>query len=114
MEMCVCENICEKCSDHFTKRQISIMARKKKAPAGHTGKTSAGNVRDVKIERIDQVTIYKRGKTYSLYYRENGKTVRQRIDGNLAVARATATKVAAALRETVPRRWDLIGPAQES
>ena len=40
--------------------------------------------------------------TYSLYYREDGKTVRKGIDGNLAVARATATKVAAALRDNRP------------
>ena len=78
------------------------MGRKKKAPAGHTGKTAAGNTRDVKVDRIDQVTIYKRGQTYSLYYRENGKSVRRKVDGNLAVARATATKVAASLRDNRP------------
>jgi hypothetical protein len=78
------------------------MGRKKKGAGGHTGKTSTGHTRDLKVERIDQVTIYKRGNTYSLYYREDGKTVRQSIDGNLAVARATATKVAAALRDNRP------------
>lgn len=88
------------------------MGRKKKGPGGHTGKTDTGHTRDVKIERIDQVTIYKRGNTYSLYYREGGKTVRQSIDGNLAVARATATKVAAALRDNRPSplRFDRTSP----
>jgi hypothetical protein len=78
------------------------MGRKKKGPGGHTGKTGTGHTRDLKIERIDQVTIYKRGNTYSLYYREGGKTIRKGINGNLAVARATATKVAAGLRDNRP------------
>jgi integrase len=48
------------------------------------------------------VTIYKRGGTYSLYYRERGATKRCKLDGGLAVARATASKVAAALGENRP------------
>ncbi|MHC4198782.1 MAG: tyrosine-type recombinase/integrase [Planctomycetota bacterium] len=43
------------------------------------------------------VTIYRRGRTYYLYYREDGRSIRRRVDGNIAVARATASKVAAAL-----------------
>jgi integrase len=78
------------------------MARKKKGPVAHTGKTEAGNTRDLKIERIGPVTIYKRGSSYYLYYREASKTERRRVDGNLAVARATAAKVAAALGEKKP------------
>ena len=78
------------------------MARKTRSPAGHTGQTGQGHTRDVKVERIGPVTIYKRGGTYYLYYREGGTTQRPRVDGNLAVARATASKVAAALAERRP------------
>jgi len=74
----------------------------KKSPKGHTGRTAGGNTRDLKVERVGPVTIYKRGETYSLYYRENGKSERRRIDGNLLVARTTAAKVAAALGENRP------------
>lgn len=78
------------------------MARTSKGQKGHTGQTASGHTRDVKIERIGPVTIYKRGATYSLYYRENGKSERRRIDGNLLVARTTAAKVAAAIGENRP------------
>ena len=78
------------------------MPRKQTGPVGHTGQTKSGNVRDVKVDRVVSVTIYKRGDVYYLYYRENRKSERQRIDGNLAVARATAAKVAAALGEDRP------------
>ncbi len=71
-------------------------------PAANTGRTQNGNVRDVKIERIGGVTIYKRGVTYYLYYRQNRRTERHRIDGNLAVARATAAKILGAIGENRP------------
>jgi len=69
---------------------------------GHTGHTSAGNVRDVRIQRIGRVTVYKRGKTYYLYYRDRGKSVRSKVEGNLATARVMASKVAAAVEEGSP------------
>lgn len=75
------------------------MPRKQSGPVGHTGQTKAGNIRDVNVDRIGPVTVYKRGETY---YRENRKSERRRVDGNLAVARATAAKVAAALGENRP------------
>ena len=78
------------------------MARISKSPKGHTGQTDQGNTRDVKVDRIGPVTIYKRGKTYYLYYRENQKSERRKIEGNLQVARATAASVAAALGEHRP------------
>lgn len=68
----------------------------------HTGLTEGGNIKDVKVERIGNVTIYKRGPVYYLYYRENLKTQRRRIEGNLASAKATAAKVSAALDEERP------------
>jgi len=69
----------------------------KKRSWKHTGKTESGHTRDVKVERVRDVTIYRRGRTYCLYYREGGKSIRRKVDGNIAVARATASKVAAAL-----------------
>lgn len=78
------------------------MPRKKDSFASHTGRTVAGNTRDVKVERIGKITIYKRGETYCLYYRQGGVSHRRRIDGNLAAARATAHKVQTALDERKP------------
>src|SRR5690606_4677324 len=78
------------------------MVSKRTGRSGHTGSTDGGNVRDVKIDRIGPVTIYKRGRSYYLYYRENRKTHRKRVDGNLAVAKATALKVAASIGENQP------------
>ncbi|MCK6471418.1 MAG: tyrosine-type recombinase/integrase [Planctomycetes bacterium] len=75
---------------------------KRPSRAQHTGRTAAGHTRDVNVERVRNVTIYKRGKVFYLYYRELGRSVRRRIDGNLATARATASKVAAALDEHRP------------
>ena len=63
-----------------------------------TEKTS----RDKNVDRIGRVTVYRHGASYWLYYRENRKTVRTRIEGNLATARATASKVNAALEEKRP------------
>lgn len=78
------------------------MPRKSKGPVGHTGQTDAGHTRDVKVERVGPVTIYKRGSTYSLYYREDGVSHRRTVDGNLAVARATASKIASARADGRP------------
>ena len=55
---------------------------------GHTGYTKTGSVRDVRVQRIGRVTIYKRGKNYYLYYRDQHRTVRRKVEGNLATARA--------------------------
>jgi integrase len=75
---------------------------RKKAPHGHTGRTDAGHTRDVKVERVGKVTVYKRGAVYYLYYRQAGASQRRKVDGNLAVARATAAKVLAALDQGRP------------
>ena len=69
---------------------------------GHTGRTKSGNVRDVKVQRIGRVTVYKRGKSYCLYYREKGKSTRRKVAGNLATARAMASRTSAALEESRP------------
>lgn len=78
------------------------MSKRGRGPGSHTGKTNGGSPRQVIVERTGSVTIYQRGKSYHLYYRENGKTIRRRIDGNLAVARATAGKVVQSLAEDRP------------
>jgi site-specific recombinase XerD len=78
------------------------MPRKQNLLKGHTGRTATGHTRDVKVERVGKVTIYKRGNTYHLYYRQGGVTQRRKIDGNLAAARATALKVGDALAENRP------------
>jgi integrase len=68
----------------------------------HSGHTESGNVRDTTVQRIGRVTIYKRGTSYYLYYRERGRTTRRKVDGNLAVARALASKTSASLEEGSP------------
>jgi len=73
-----------------------------KALRGHTGTTPRGNTRDIKVERLGGVTIYKRGKNFYLYYREIKRTVRRRVDGNLAAARLVAGHVNTALAESRP------------
>jgi hypothetical protein len=78
------------------------MPPRSRTTSGHAGRTDAGHTRDLKIERLGPVTIYKRGLAYYLYFRERGTTRRTKVDGNLAVARATAAKVAAALTERRP------------
>ena len=78
------------------------MAAKTKAPRGHSGRTTSGHTRDVKVRRVGKVTIYKRGFTYYLYFREDGRSVRRGIDGNLATAVATAHKVSASHLENRP------------
>jgi hypothetical protein len=65
--------------------------------AASRGRTAGGHVRDLKIERVGPVTVYKRGAACYLYYRENKQTKRPRIDGNLAVARITAHEIAKGL-----------------
>ncbi len=49
--------------------------------------------RYVKIARLGKVTIYRRGRSYWIYYRDGGKSIRKKVDGNLATARATASHV---------------------
>ena len=76
------------------------MARDKKAL--HTGITQAGNTRQVGIQRIGPVTVYKRGKRYYLYYRERGKSIRRKVDGNIVTARIMASKISASIEEGLP------------
>ena len=49
--------------------------------------------RYIKTARLGKVTIYRRGKSYWLYFRDSGRSIRKKIDGSLATARATASQV---------------------
>lgn len=49
--------------------------------------------RYVKVARLGKVSIYRRGRSYWIYFRDKGRSIRKKIDGNLAVARATASQV---------------------
>lgn len=49
--------------------------------------------RYVKVARLGKVSIYRRGSSYWIYFRDKGRTIRKKIDGNLAVARATASQI---------------------
>jgi integrase len=75
------------------------MGKRTSRAGAKTARTAAGHVREVKIDRVGPVTIYRRGDTYYLYYTEGGQRKRPKIDGNLAVAKATAADVAKALAE---------------
>lgn len=68
----------------------------------HTGRTESGSSKHVRVDRIGRVSIYRRGRTYYICYRENRKTVRRNIDGNLATARATASRANTSLEEGSP------------
>ena len=68
----------------------------------HSGRTPSGHTRDVKVERVGKVTIYRRGETYCLYFRQGGISQRRKVDGNLATARSTAHKILTALDEGRP------------
>jgi len=61
-----------------------------------------------------KVTIYKRGLTHYLYFRENGKSIRRPVEGNLAAASAMAHKVAGSLQEgrPSPLGFQRIAPAE--
>jgi len=39
--------------------------------------------RYIKTARLGKVTIYRRGKSYWLYFRDSGKSIRKKIDGSL-------------------------------
>ena len=69
----------------------------------HTGKTVGGNTRDVKVERHGKVTIYKRGLSYYLYYRENQRSIRRLFGRDLDHARADARQIGARMQPQFSR-----------
>ena len=69
-------------------------------------KVNADPSRYVTVTRLGKVTIYRRGQNYWLYFRDSGKTIRRRIDGNLATAKATASHVNVYLEQRRPSPFD--------
>ena len=68
----------------------------------HTGHTTKGHVRDVEIEHIGRVAIYRRGSTYYLYDRDRGDSARRKVEGGPAAARWLASRVLSAIEEGSP------------
>lgn len=71
-------------------------------PDRHTGRTAGGNTRDVTVERLGEVTVYRRGSTCCLY-REGGRS-----DPEAARRRQpwpTPDRRRRASSAPVPRRW---------
>jgi len=66
--------------------------KKKQAKRKSKGKDSDGT-RYIKVARLGKVTIYRRGRSYWIYFRDGGRSIRKKVDGNLATARATASHV---------------------
>jgi hypothetical protein len=60
------------------------MPRKKNPLNAHTGHTLSGHTRDVKVERVGKITIYKRGDIDSLSYRQGVVSQRRKVDGNIS------------------------------
>ena len=75
-----------------------------RAQAKTRRKTDPG--RYVRVSRLGKGTIYRRGSHYWLYFRDSGKTVRKRLDGDLATAKATASHVNIYLEQKRPSPFD--------
>ena len=58
-----------------------------------------------KIDRIGRVTIYKRGPTYHVYYRENGRSFKEPVGRSLNAARRTASEVNSQLQDERPSTY---------
>jgi len=62
--------------------------------------------RYIKVSRLGKVSIYRRGSSYWIYFRDDGKTVRKKIDGDLATAKATASQVNVYLEQNRPSQFN--------
>ena len=78
LQEAACETFCEK-SAPFTEGFLDADKTPTHRPHGHT---EAGNTRDLKVERVGKVTIYKRGNKYYLYYRQGGVSQRRKPPSN--------------------------------
>ena len=58
--------------------------------------------RYIKVARLGKVSVYRRGSSYWLYFRDSGKSIRKKIDGNLATAKATASQINVHLEQKQP------------
>ena len=59
-----------------------------------------------RIDRIGHVTIYKRGPTYHLYYRENGQSLKVPVGRDLNAARKAASEVNSQLHDEQPSTFN--------
>lgn len=74
--------------------------RNRKASKSRSKKSDPSSY--IKVARLGKVTVYRRGKNYWLYYRDSGKSIRKKIDGNLATAKATASGINVHLEQNRP------------
>ena len=75
-------------------------------PAQKKSKSNTDPSKYIRVTRLGKVTIYRRGRNYWLYFRDSGKTVRRRSNGNLAIAKATASHVNVYLEQRRPSTFD--------
>ena len=61
----------------------------------------------IKVARLGKVSVYRRGSSYWIYFRDSGKSIRKRIDGNLATAKATASQINVHLEQKQPSPFNL-------
>jgi len=72
------------------------------ARTGKTKNRRKGRKKWRRIGRIGSVSIYRRGPTYHLYYRENGRSLKVPVGRGLNEARRLASEVNAQLRNRQP------------
>ncbi len=60
-----------------------------------------------KVDRIGSVTIYKRGPTYYLYYRENDRSLKPPVGRDLNEARRLASQTDSQLRDMRPTAFNI-------
>lgn len=61
----------------------------------------------IKVARVGKVSVYRRGSSYWIYFRDSGKSIRKKIDGNLATAKATASQINVHLEQKQPSPFNL-------
>jgi len=54
------------------------------------------------VAGLGKVSVCRRGSSYWIYFRDSGKSIRKKIDGNLATAKATASQVNVNLEQKQP------------
>ena len=98
---------------HYKKDKTYPGTKTRASKSRHKGKTDKNSPKKstkkkadaysyVKVGRLGKVSIYRRNKSYWLYFRDSGKSIRKKIDGNLATARATASQVNVYLEQKRP------------
>lgn len=93
------QSVSPEISDGDTGRQVGH---------GKTGRKRKGvdPGRYIKVSRLGKVSIYRRGNSYWIYFCDDGKTVRKKIDGDLAASKATASQVNVHLEQNRPSQFN--------